>query len=546
MESSDPPKKTGFDPARFLGLTPEFGIAQSIFSRGLGLIYLIAIWSWWTQIDGLIGSNGILPAASFVEAAKEQLGGSAIWNAPSLFLITGASDSTLHGFCFLGMALSVLVIAGVLQGPLLLGLWLIYLSLSQVGGVFMGFQWDALLLETGLLATLFAPWRLWSGPRRVSPVVPRLATGLLWFLVFKLMFLSGFVKLASLDDHWWNLTALTFHYETQPIPHVGGWWAHQLPLWLQKTCVGLTYVIELGFPFLIFLGRWPRRIAFFGFTGLMIVIMATGNYTYFNLLTILICVPLLDNSMWPKFVREKLFREPGEAPERKPSVRWTWFGVRAAVGVPLLLFSAGIVLTDTWKGGQRILKDDLQAGGFAWRPPLAQFNSCNSYGLFRVMTPYRPEIAFEGSYDGKKWYEYKWRFKPDDLDEMPPFVAPHQPRLDWQMWFAALVGFDPANPREPRIVFSGPPSFPGGDWRARYNWVGNLTVRLLENEPEVLQLLEHNPFPNRPPRHIRARLYLYEFTTPAERKKTGNWWKREEIGFYFPAFPPIPGPTWTN
>ena len=161
MESStspeETPKPSPFFPDRLLRLTPDFGIAQSIFSRGLGLIYLIAIWSWWTQIDGLIGSNGIIPAASYVEFVKENVEGSAIWNAPSLFMITGASDSTLHGVCFLGMALSILVFAGLLQGPLLLLLWVIYLSLSQVGGVFMGFQWDALLLEAGLLATLFAP-----------------------------------------------------------------------------------------------------------------------------------------------------------------------------------------------------------------------------------------------------------------------------------------------------------------------------------------------------------------------------------------------------
>ncbi|MFT5465930.1 MAG: hypothetical protein ACI8UO_001026 [Verrucomicrobiales bacterium] len=519
---------------RLSGLTPNFGISQSIFTRGLGLIYFIAIYSWWTQIGGLVGSLGITPAANFIEALKTEYGAAAIWKAPSLFVITGASDAILNVVCVTGLALSVLVIGGLLQGPLLLGLWIIYLSLATTGGVFMGFQWDALLLEAGLLAVLFAPWKIWSGPRRISPRVPRLATGLLWLLIFKLMFLSGFVKLASLDETWWNLSALTFHYETQPIPHTGGWFAHQLPLWLQKTCVGLTYFIELALPFLIFLGRWPRRIAFFGFIGLMIAISATGNYTYFNLLTILLCIPLLDDSMWPKFVRGRLFKEAGEAPEQTPKSRWTWFGVRAAVGIPVLAISVGILTTDIWKGTMRIVKDDVAAGGQSWNPPLSQFRSCNSYGLFRVMTPYRPEIVVEGSYDGRKWFEYQWRWKPDNLDESPPFVAPHQPRLDWQMWFAALVGFDKENPdrQRPRHVYPA--------------WFHYFMQKLLEGEPEVQQLLAHNPFPDQPPNYIRATLYIYEFTSPAERRKTGNWWKRELVDLYYPAnsLKPIPQMTY--
>ena len=488
-------------------LKSNFGIAQSVFVRGLGLIYLIAITSWWTQIDGLVGSNGVTPAAPFVEAIKTHYGASAFWNAPSLFLIN-ASDAALHWSCLFGVVLSALVIVGVMQGPSLLALWLIYLSLSTTGNVFMSFQWDALLLETGLLAMLIAPWRrLWVAPRQTL-CPSRWIIGLLWFLAFKLMFLSGFVKIASLDRAWWfpGLSALTFHYETQPIAHVGGWWAHQLPIWVQKLSVALTYVIELVLPFFIFLGRRPRLIAFGGFAGLMVLIIATGNYTYFNLLTILICVPLLDDTLWPKFVRERVFRE-AESQRRSPLFL-------VAVGAPILVTSVSILFVDLVNGCARIRTNNPMATPIQWAPPLAQFHSCNSYGLFRVMTKERPEIIIEGSHDGQTWREYDFRWKPDRLNESPRLVAPHQPRLDWQMWFAALTY-----------------EYRGG----RTQWFHNLMVRLLDGQPEVQQLLGENPFPDRPPTYVRARLYLYTFTTPAERRETGNWWKRELRGEYFPT-----------
>lgn len=495
-------------------LRSNFGIAQSVFTRGLGLIYLIAIVSWWTQVDGLIGSNGVTPARLFTRAVADHYGYAALWHTPTLLLFN-PSDTAIHMLCLFGSLFAILTIVGFYQGPSLAASWLIYLSLVTTGNVFMSFQWDALLLETGLLAILFAPWRMWTAPRDLSSHVPRVVVFLLWFLVFKLMFLSGFVKIASLDRSWWfpQLSALTFHYETQPIAHVGGYWAHQLPLWIQKVSVVITYIIEMVFPFLIFLGRKPRLIAFAGFTTLMLLIIATGNYTYFNLLTILICIPLLDDSLWPKFVRERVFKAAEES-ARRPKSRWTWFGVRVAVCAPVFLISCSILFSDVINGIARIATDNPAKTPIKMRQPLPQFHACNSYGLFRVMTKERPEIIIEGSYDGRVWREYNFKYKPDRLNEMPPFVAPHQPRLDWQMWFAALTY-----------------QYRGG----RTQWFENLMARLLDGEPAVVQLLDENPFPNRPPTYVRARLYLYTFTTPEERRQTGNWWKRELRGEYFPT-----------
>ncbi|MEM7014766.1 MAG: lipase maturation factor family protein, partial [Verrucomicrobiota bacterium] len=482
----------------FLSASPlrsNFGIAQSVFTRGLGLIYLIAIISWWTQVDGLVGSNGVTPAKLFTRAVADHYGYAALWHTPTLLLFN-PSDTAIHMLCLCGSLFAVLTIVGFYQGPSLAASWLIYLSLVTTGNAFMSFQWDALLLEAGLLAILFAPWRMWTPLRNLSDHAPRMVVFLLWFLVFKLMFLSGFVKIASLDRSWWapQLNALTFHYETQPIAHVGAYWAHQLPLWIQKVSVIITYIIEMGLPFLIFLGRKPRLIAFSGFTLLMILIMATGNYTYFNLLTILICIPLLDDRLWPRFVRERIFKmkdesesdaaEGTEAPTKNPPKRWVWFGARAAVGVPIFLISCSILFSDVVNGIARIATDDPSKAPIKMRTPIPQFHVCNSYGLFRVMTKERPEIIIEGSYDGRIWREYNFKYKPDRLQEMPPFVAPHQPRLDWQMWFAALTY-----------------QYRGG----RTQWFENLMARLLDGEPAVLQLMEENPFPERPPTYLRAR-----------------------------------------
>ena len=296
------------------GSRPSYGIAQFAFTRGLGVIYLIAIWSWWGQIDGLIGSRGVSPVAEYLvafEGAMEREGKSGFWNLPTVFHLN-ASDPALHWGCLIGVVLACLVVAGVFQGPCLLLLWFVYLSLSNTGSVFMNFQWDALLLEAGLLGVLAAPWRPWVGWRMIFPFVSRWAVFLVWVLLFKLMFLSGLVKVirthAGEDlsgNTWLDGTALTYHYETQPLPHGLSWYAHQLPDWFQAASLWVMFVIEIGLPFLIFLGRWPRLIAFVGLVGLQVLIIGTGNYTYFNYLTILLCLMLLDDRQWPKWVRER-------------------------------------------------------------------------------------------------------------------------------------------------------------------------------------------------------------------------------------------------
>ncbi len=490
----------------------EWGVARNGFVRGMGLIYLVAILSWWVQLEGLVGPRGILPADQFlsqVEAGSENRW-EALWRVPTWCWIDG-SGVLLPWLCGAGAVFAVAVVCGLLPGPLLLLLWSIYLSLATTGGVFMNFQWDALLLEAGLLAALLAPWSLRL--RRADLEVSRWALFLCHWLLFRLMFFSGFVKLASGDPTWRDGTALQVHYETQPLPHAIAWFVHQLPDWAHWFSVKTMFGIELALPFLIFLGRIPRLLACLGFTGLNLLIIATGNYTYFNYLTLVLCVLLVDDSLWPRRWREVRPETDtadmrAVAPVMVPGRRRAGGAIRLVCGALVFFVSLTVVFNQVFRG-KRSPPEFMRVPAEMAAP----FRSVNGYGLFARMTQTRPEIIVEGSRDGVEWTAYEFRWKPGELARRPRLIAPHQPRLDWQMWFAALRG--------------------GHDPR-RGGWFTLFMVRLLESSEPVLGLMGENPFPEGGPRFVRARLYRYEFTDMAARRETGHWWEREYLGEYCP------------
>lgn len=495
---------------------PDHFRVRRVFLRALAVIYLIAFASLWSQLEGLVGSKGILPADQFMSGAKAQVKANGLGLDRFRLLPTlcwfNASDSFLHWQCAAGVGLALLLLIGIAPAPCLFLLWLIYLSLSAVGRDFLSFQWDILLLETGFLAIFFAPLQLWPRPACATPP-SRLVLWLLRLLLFKLMFQSGCVKLMSADSLWRNLMALTVHYETQPLPTWIGWYAHQLPLWFQKSSCAIMFGLELLIPFLIFAPRRPRIFAAALLALLQLLILLTGNYTFFNWLTLVLCVTLLDD-----FFLLRMFgflsRRPMEGAKPEiASVRLLTSAAtkhwRRVITVPL----AAVVVPVT--GLQLLVTFGLQppvlqpiAAVHQW---IAPFRSLNLYGLFAVMTPSRPEIIVEGSNDGVTWLPYEFKYKSGDLKRRPAFVAPHQPRLDWQMWFAAL-----------------------GRWQDN-PWFGNFCGRLLQGSPEVLALLEVNPFPDRPPRSIRATVYDYRFTNLEQRRQTGDWWRRENPREYLPV-----------
>jgi lipase maturation factor 1 len=457
-------------------------------------VYLFAFWSVGTQVIGLIGHNGILPADQFMRALTAIRGMNRFWIFPTLTWIS-ASDATLRLLCGGGVVLSLLLIAGVLPVLVLPLLWLFYLSLSVVGQDFLSYQWDTLLLESGFLAMFLAPWVLLERPRNLTDP-PRVVVWLFLWLLFRLMVGSGVVKLASGDPTWHNLTALAFHFETQPIPTPIAWYADHLPGWFLKLSTALVFVIEIGAPYLIPAPRRLRVVAFALLTGLQLLIALTGNYAFFNLLSAALCLFLLDDVMLGSWTRLRISDTVAPRLQRAIGI------VAAVVTVPLsatvFAGSLGIALPTA-----PLVTPVLDT--------VASFRSVNAYGLFAVMTTTRREVVLEGSQDGETWAEYELKYKAGDLRRRPPWVAPRQPRVDWQMWFAALGRFD------------------------EERWLQNFCVRLLQNDADVLNLIERNPFQGRAPKYLRAVLYQYRFSDWATGRRDRTWWTRERLGDYSPV-----------
>ena len=311
------------------------------------------------------------------------------------------------------------------------------------------------------------------------------------------------MKLLSQDPTWQNLTALKYHYETQPLPTTFSWYLHQLPEAFHIISAGGMFMIELFIPFLIFMTRRLRFVACLAITLLMLGIGLTGNYCFFNLLTIVLCILLLDDDYWPaKWKTWLTSTSPFKMTRFRALTRQSVIAVLAVVvlSVTVMNFSAQMRWKSDWPRPIRKL-------GYVLSP----FNIFNHYGLFAVMTTARPEIIIEGSYDGEEWKEYGFKYKPGDLKRRPRFNFPHQPRLDWQMWFAALGTYQ------------------------RNPWLVHFCKRLLQGSPEVLKLLEENPFPEKPPKYIRAMVYDYHFSSPEEKRKSGQWWTRSEARPYLPV-----------
>lgn len=459
----------------------EYASVSWLFLRLLGLIYLTAFVSFGVQALGLIGSHGILPLTDELQSLAAQNGDRAWWLFPNLFWLDDG-DAAIQGVCVAGAVAALLLTLNILPRLMLPLLFVLYLSLVYAGQVFMNFQWDFLLLETGFLA-IFLPWG--------SAVI----IWLLHWVLFRLRFLSGAYKLLSGDPTWSHFTALKYYFETQPLPHVGAWYAHQLPDSVLRAGVGFVFFVELVVPFLMFLPRNPRLFAAWMTILMQLLILLTSNHNFFNLLTLVLCLTLFDDRALRALPLPGLELRPGR-------IATLW----AALLAVLIVSSTASMMWSTFT------RQPLPAFNETITRLLVQWHVINNYHVFPRITTKRPEIIVEGSNDGKDWRAYGFRYKPGDLSRRPPFVVPHQPRLDWMMWFAAI------NPPNTRTTY----------------WFPDFMVRLLEGSSQVLALLEHNPFPDRPPRLVRARLENYRFTTPAERAATGNWWVSEPLGIYMP------------
>ncbi|XP_003783130.1 lipase maturation factor 2 [Otolemur garnettii] len=581
-------------------------LPRQLFLQGVATVFMFAFSSLYTQIPGLYGPEGILPARRTLrpqgKGRWQQLWETPtlLWEAPRLGLDTAQGLELLS---LLGVLLALgALLARPLRHPLVyLLLWAFYLSACQVGQVFLYFQWDSLLLETGFLAVLVAPLRqslqgkqvLQGGPAEASPH-EALPFWLVRWLLFRLMFASGVVKLTSRCPAWWGLTALTYHYETQCLPTPAAWLAHHLPVWLHKLSVVATFLIEIAMPPLFFAPiRGLRLAAFYSQVLLQVLIVITGNYNFFNLLTLVLTTALLDD--------HHLAAQPAHGHHKKMSISWpktllaslslllelAVFGLLACgtvycfgleidwqqrtihsrttftfhqfsqwlktVTMPTMWLGVASLtwelLAALWRwtqvrGWLQKLSATVQLSIFGtatvslfvislvpysymepethgrlWPRAHRLFSAvehlqlANSYGLFRRMTGLggRPEVVLEGSYDGQHWTEIEFMYKPGNVSRAPPVVVPHQPRLDWQMWFAAL----------------GP--------HTHSPWFTSLVLRLLQGKEPVIRLLQSHlasyPFHEQPPTYIRAQRYKYWFSQPGEQ---GRWWRRQWVEEFFP------------
>jgi lipase maturation factor 1 len=464
---------------------PRYDLVSFLFLRLFGLVYLSAFVSFAVQAQGLIGSNGILPVADLVDAVAGSLGPERFFLAPMVFWLND-SDVAIQAVCWAGAGLSLLLVVNLLPRLSLFLLYALYLSLFYAGQDFMTFQWDTFLLETGFAAILLS-------------VAPAPGIWLLRWLLFRLMFMSGVVKLLSGDPNWWNLSALLDHFLTQPLPTPLAWYAAQLPPGLLKFATGGTFFIELILPFLIFCPRRLRFCSAFGILLLQGCILITGNYNWFNLQTMLLCLPLFDDAAMRKILPRRLGRlrqGRNQAPRRAVTV------VVSALAL-LIVFCSLVRMDERFGGSPPVLAQTVDS-------LIEPLHIVSDYGLFAVMTTKRHEIIIEGSYDGAEWRDYEFWYKPGDVARPPRWNIPHQPRLDWQMWFAALD--------DPRHLW----------------WFSRFLERLLENEPTVTALLERNPFADKPPIYVRAQLYDYTYAG-SEEKVRGQWWDRRLLGLYFPA-----------
>jgi lipase maturation factor 1 len=472
----------------------SYSFGTMCFCRLIGLVFLIAFLSFWVQMEGLIGEQGIVPTHQYLSQLSKLSPWDRFSKVPTLLWLD-SSELSIHLVCALGCLSSLLLFMWITPRLMAFFCWGFYLSLFTSTQSFLSFQWDILLLECGFLTILASPWK--ARIPRASPLM----YWLLWIVLFKLMFSSGVVKLTSMDPNWKNLSAMQYHYFTQPLPNPLSWFFHQFPSWLQELSTLFMFHIELLVPFLLFTTPRIRAIGAALLALLQILILVSGNYAYFNLLSIILCAPCITDHYWPQswvFAKAPKPISCGTStPARVLKGTLCSFFILYNFYLFMLLFAP--------------MRSFIPRGLHEVHQAMRPFCLVNSYGLFATMTTKRPEILVQGSEDGRVWKDYGFTYKPGDLSRMPSQVAPHQPRLDWQMWFAALR-----------------PDY-------RYvPWFQKFALRLLEGSESVLALVETNPFPGKPPKWIRAVVYEYEFTSIRERSETGNWWKRKPLKIFLP------------
>jgi Protein of unknown function (DUF1222). len=473
----------------------SYWLTRFVILRLVGVVYAVAFLVAAQQLVPLVGEHGLTPASHFLNGIQTQLRShtAGIMQVPTLFWF-GISDNALSVFSWIGFALSLVVLSGYANAILLAILWAMYMSIVHIGQIWYGYGWEIQLLETGFLSIFLCP--LIDGrpfPKRPPSI---LVFWLFRWLGFRIMIGAGLIKLRG-DSCWRDLTCLYYHYETQPIPNPISRYLHFSPHWLLKLETAWNHCVELVVPWLSFGPRIARHIAGVLLVTFQIFLIISGNLSFLNYLTIIPFLACVDDTFLRRVLPKALVRRAERAAQESEPSR-----IGAAITVALSILVAYLSIAPVLN-----LVSGRQLMNYSYDP----LDLVNTYGAFGSVGRERLEIVFEGTDDAlitgdTKWKEYEFKAKPGNPDWRPPFVAPYQPRIDWQIWFAAM-----ASP-------------------ADYPWTLHLVWKLLHNDHATLSLLANNPFPDAPPHYIRARLYRYEFAPLGDKA----WWKREPMGDWLP------------
>ena len=459
----------------------SYTIAVKLMLHLLGAIYFFSFGAFLFQIKGLLGKNGILPVVDYLRAIQIYAKKSRYFYYPSLFWIN-SSDTMLLVIPALGTLLGLLLFIGIFPPIVLLCLIVLHLSILSVGQDFLSFGWEGFLLELSYNAFFLS---LTNTPNLFVWIS-------LNFLIFRFHFEAGTSKLESRDPNWRNLTAIKFHYQSQPIPNTIAWYIHKLPLIFHKASTFMMFFTELVVPFFALFGNAESRlIAFVFLFGLQFFIWSTGNFSYLNHLTVVLIIPLIAN---------KYLTSLFSIPQIEPT-NFYLEAMLSIAGLSLILLQI-IAMWNHYFPNMWTRKITRQ---------IYHLHLANRYGIFAIMTTTRYEIVLEGSDDGQEWKEYEFYYKPSKLNRRPRRISPYQPRIDWQAWFLPFQDYD------------------------QQDWFQNLIVRILQGTPEVLTLLKYNPFPDKPPRYMKAETYIYEFTDFKTKTEKKCWWKRSYVGPYSPT-----------
>ncbi|MBS1502598.1 MAG: lipase maturation factor family protein, partial [Bacteroidetes bacterium] len=448
--------------------TPRtYWLTRFVILRLLGIVYAVGFLVAINQIVPLIGSHGLLPLDNYLKQVSAALGspGAGFVRLPSIFWLWH-SDNALLAVSWIGFILSLVMLAGYVNAPMLGVIWFLYMSIVHAGQDWYGYGWEIQLGETGFLAIFLCPLLdMRPFPKRPPPF---LIIVLFRWLIFRIMLGSAMIKLRG-DKIWRNATALYYHFETQPIPGPLSRWFHFLPRSILRLGVWFNWLAELIAPWFAFWPRIGRHIAGVIMISLQVVLIFSGNLSFLNWLTIVPALACFDDGFWAKILPTGLVRRAEEAAEgaeeSRPMVVTSWV-------------VTAIVILLSFQPALNILSPE-QAMNASFVP----LDLVNTYGAFGSVGLERTNVVFEGTMDDTTnnkavWKEYEYKYLPARLDKMPPQIAPYQPHLDWQMWFAAMSTSD------------------------QYPWTYNLVWKLLHNDPDALSLFANNPFPGKPPKYI--------------------------------------------